>query len=111
MNHMVHYDPATTFHALADASRLSIVSRLAEGPTSAAAFVAPLGMSLQAVRKHLAVLEDAGLLSSVKRGRVRLCRIELAPLKQAEAWMASRARLWERRLDALGDILEKDEKP
>src|SRR5258705_12076 len=67
VNHMVHSNTAAVFRALGDPSRLEIVTRLAAGPRSPTELVAPLGMSLQAVRKHLAVLEGAGLVASVKR--------------------------------------------
>jgi len=99
------------FRALGDSSRLEIVSRLAGGPVSPTDLVAPLGMSLQAVRKHLAVLEGAGVVSSIKRGRVRLCRLEPGPLKEAEAWMNTRTQIWQARLAALADIIEEERKP
>jgi DNA-binding transcriptional ArsR family regulator len=108
---MVQSKTVAIFRALGDASRLEIVSRLTSGPRTATELVAPLGMTLQAVRKHLAVLEGAGVVSTQKRGRVRLCRLEPGPLKDAEAWMRSRVKLWERRLDALGAIFEEEETP
>ena len=104
---MVQSNAAAIFHALGDHSRLEIVSRLAEAPATATDFVAPLGMTLQAVRKHLAVLEGAGVVSTEKRGRVRLVRLEAGTLQEAEAWMRDRTKLWNRRLDALGRTLEE----
>lgn len=109
MNQMVQSQTVATFRALGDPSRLEIVSRLAEGPQTATALVSPLGMTLQAVRKHLAVLEGAGVVSTQKRGRIRLCRLEPGPLAEAEAWMRRRAKIWEKRLGALGDIFETEE--
>jgi DNA-binding transcriptional ArsR family regulator len=108
---MVQSNTAAVFRALGDASRLEIVTRLASQPQTATDLVQPLGMTLQAVRKHLAVLEGAGLVTTQKRGRVRLCRLQSEPLKDAEAWMQSRTKLWQARLGALGDLFEKDKKP
>jgi DNA-binding transcriptional ArsR family regulator len=107
---MVQSSAAAVFRALGDSSRLEIVSRLAGGPVSATELVAPLGMTLQAVRKHLAVLEGAGVVSSEKRGRVRLVRLEPGPLKAAEAWMRTRTKLWQDRLDAMGALFEEETK-
>jgi DNA-binding transcriptional ArsR family regulator len=97
------------FHALADPSRRTIVERLSRGSASVSDLAAPLPISLPAVLQHLQVLEDSGLVSSVKVGRVRTCTIEPAALRPAERWIVKRREGWERRLDRLGDyIAEKD---
>lgn len=106
---MVHHASAT-FAALADPVRREIVTRLAAGEAPVTALAAPFDMSLQAVRKHLAVLESAGLVSSRKVGRVRLCALRQAPLKDAAQWIQSRIRLWDSRFDALADVVEKRRK-
>src|SRR5258706_15855267 len=108
---MVHPNPTAVFRALGDPSRLEIVSRLAGGPQTATDMIAPLGMTLQAVRKHLAVLEGAGMVSSVKRGRVRLCRLETGPMQEAEDWMRNRSELWRRRLVAFGASFDEGKRP
>lgn len=105
VNHMVH-DSITTLASLADPVRIGIVARLAEGDATVSALAAPYDISLQAVRKHLALLEAAGLVTSRKTGRVRLCSLQKAPIRKAVSWLGSRARLWEDRLEALADIVE-----
>ena len=105
---MVHYQPRLdeTFRALADPARRAIVARLAEGTQPVTALAAPFAMSLQAVRKHLLILEDAGLVKSEKKGRVRHCRLEAASLKDAAHWLTRRAELWSGRLDTLDQVLK-----
>jgi DNA-binding transcriptional ArsR family regulator len=66
-------------------------------------------MSLPAVMQHLHVLEESGLVSSEKVGRVRTCRVEPAALRPAEEWIARRRANWERRLDRLGDFLAEQD--
>jgi DNA-binding transcriptional ArsR family regulator len=96
------------FHALADASRRSMVERLIQGPASVSELARPLQMSLPAVMQHLQVLEDSALVLSEKIGRVRVCRLEPGGLRQAEDWIALQRRAWEERLDRLGEYLESD---
>jgi len=93
------------FHALADGSRRAMVERLAGGPASVSQLAEPFTMSLAAVVQHLGVLEDAGIVSSEKVGRVRTCRLEPDGLRRAEDWLAAKRTEWERRLDRLGDVL------
>jgi DNA-binding transcriptional ArsR family regulator len=104
---MLKQDPALdrVFHALADASRRSIVHRLSEGSASVSDLAEPLPISLPAVLQHVQVLEDSGLVRTEKVGRVRTCRIEAAALQPAERWIQERRAGWERRLDRLGDYL------
>ncbi len=99
----------TTFQALADPTRRTMVERLAQGPLSVSELAQPLDMSLSAVVQHLAVLEASGLVRSQKVGRVRTCRIEPRVLESAERWISARRASWERRLDALGAYLEETE--
>jgi len=65
-----------------------------------------MAMSLPAVMQHLALLEDSGLVRSVKSGRVRTCRIEPQALTLAEQWINHRRIEWDRHLDRLGEYLE-----
>ena len=81
-------DADRVFHAIADPSRRSMVQRLARGPASVSQLAEPLAMSLAAVVQHLGVLEDAGVVSSEKVGRVRTCRLEPEALRRAEDWLA-----------------------
>jgi DNA-binding transcriptional ArsR family regulator len=96
------------FHALSDPTRRAIIDRLAGGAASVSELAAPLPMSLPAVMLHLKVLEEAGLVASEKKGRVRTCRVEPMMLSQAEGWVAARRRTWERNLDRLGTFLDAD---
>jgi DNA-binding transcriptional ArsR family regulator len=94
------------FHALADPSRRSIVARLTRGPASVSELAAPLAMSLPAVVQHIDVLQTSGLVRSEKVGRVRTCRLETAPMRTVEPWIAQHRAVWQRLFDRLGDILE-----
>lgn len=94
-----------TFHALADPSRRSIVVRLSRGPASVSELARPLAMSLPAVVQHLDVLQKSGLVRSEKIGRVRTCRLEPAPMRSIEQWIAQHRVTWENRLDRLSDVL------
>jgi DNA-binding transcriptional ArsR family regulator len=64
-------------------------------------------MSLPAAMLHLKVLEQSGLVTSEKVGRVRTCRIDPKMLSQAETWVAERRQMWERNLDRLGAFLDQ----
>ena len=67
----------------------------------------PFDMSLPAVSKHLRVLEKAGLLSQGKDGRVRRCRMEAGPMKEAADWIGLYRRFWEEQLDSLAGYIER----
>jgi DNA-binding transcriptional ArsR family regulator len=95
-----------TFHALADSSRRSIVVRLSEGPASVSSLAEPLDMTLSAVVQHLEVLQKSGIVRSEKVGRVRMCRLEPAPMREIEQWIAQHRQVWEGRFDRLGDVLK-----
>jgi len=94
-----------TFHALADPSRRAIIVRLSRGPASVSELAEPLAMSLPAVVQHIDVLHKSGLVRSEKVGRVRTCRLEPAPMRSVEQWIAEHRATWETRLDRLGDVL------
>ena len=93
------------FQALADPTRRAIVERLSAHPSSVSDLARPFSMSLPAVMQHLAMLERAGLVSSEKIGRSRICRIEPKALSLAEQWIHARRTEWEERLDRLDDYL------
>lgn len=107
---MLNYQLDKTFAALADPARRAMVDRLAAGPATVSELAKPLPMSLPAVLLHLKVLEDCGLVTSQKLGRVRTCRIAPQMLSQVEQWVAQRRQMWERNLDRLGAYLD-DTKP
>lgn len=114
LKNMVNYEARLdrAFRALGDPTRLAILERLARGPATVSELAAPLAMSLPAVHQHLQVLDRAGLMTWEKKGRVRWCRFEPRCLAMAEHWITRHRRLWERRLDALGEHLavEKPER-
>jgi DNA-binding transcriptional ArsR family regulator len=102
VNHMVQHDTLDRIYsALADATRRDILTRLGEGPATIGELAAPHGMSLTGMKKHVQVLEDAGLVSTEKVGRSRRCRLGEERLDDAMAWISFYQRLWERRLDGL----------
>jgi DNA-binding transcriptional ArsR family regulator len=102
------------FRALSDPTRRAIVERLSLGATSVSDLAEPFAMSLPAIHQHLQLLEGADLITTAKEGRVRTCRLNARALRLAEDWIARRRAMWERRLDSLGDHLQRQkqgEKP
>ncbi|WP_433359405.1 ArsR/SmtB family transcription factor [Streptosporangium sp. CA-115845] len=90
-----------TFAALADTTRRQILIRLGQGPASIGELAEPFGMSLTGMKKHVHVLENAGLVTTEKVGRSRQCRLGTERLEDAMSWIRFYQRLWERRLDGL----------
>jgi DNA-binding transcriptional ArsR family regulator len=99
---MVHHDVLDrVFASLADPTRRAILVRLGEGPATIGELAEPTGMSLTGMKKHVHVLEDAGLVVTQKVGRARQCRLGAAPLDEAMAWISFYQRLWALRLAGL----------
>ncbi len=92
---------SATFSALADPTRRSILARLAEGEATVNELAAPFPMSLPSVSRHLKVLESAGLVSKGRSAQWRPCRLEVAQLRTADAWMAPYRRFFESSFDRL----------
>ncbi len=88
----------TTFAALADPTRRAILSRLARGEATVSELAAPFPISIQAVSKHLRVLEDAGLIERSRAAQLRPSRLRSRPLEQAANWLEA---LWEESFDHL----------
>ncbi|MCY1140126.1 metalloregulator ArsR/SmtB family transcription factor [Actinoplanes sp. Pm04-4] len=102
VNHVVQQEGLDrVFASLADATRRGILVRLGEGPASIGELAEPTGMTLTGMKKHVQVLEDAGLVVTEKVGRSRQCRLAPAPLDDAMEWISFYQRLWARRLDGL----------
>jgi DNA-binding transcriptional ArsR family regulator len=97
-----------TFAALADPTRRRVLETLGRGPASIGELAEPAGMSLTGMKKHVAVLEEAGLVRTEKVGRVR--RVELGPagLDDVQAWVAAHRAALAARLDRFGAMLERD---
>jgi DNA-binding transcriptional ArsR family regulator len=95
------------FAALADPTRRAILARLAEGEATVNQLAAPFPISLQAVSKHLKVLERAGLISRGRDGQWRPCRLESGPLREVSLWVEQYRRHWEERFEHLDGYLRK----
>ncbi len=89
------------FGAVADATRRSILDRLRAGAMTVTELAEPYAMSLNAVSKHLKMLERAGLIQREIRGRVHSCRLDGARLEEAMNWMSYYSGFWSERMDAL----------
>ena len=96
---------SSIFSALSDPTRRDVVRRLTEGPASVSVLAEPYEMALPSFVQHLQVLEESGLISTSKSGRVRTCRIVTQQLREAEAWIARQREIWEGRLDRLEEHL------
>ncbi len=82
------------------------MKRLSTGDSSVTALAEPFDVSLPAISKQLRVLERAGLLVQQKDGRIRRCKLEAQPMKEAVDWIAQYRRFWEDKLDSLASYLE-----
>jgi DNA-binding transcriptional ArsR family regulator len=103
---------STTFAALADPTRRSILARLSEGEATVNELAEPFPITLQAVSKHLKVLERAGLIARGRSAQLRPSRLQGDALKQAADWLAGYRGFWEGSLDRLGDhLLEMQKGP
>jgi DNA-binding transcriptional ArsR family regulator len=96
---------STTFAALADPTRRSILARLAEGEATVNELAEPFPITLQAVSKHLKVLERAGLISRGRTAQLRPSRLQGDALKEAADWLSGYRRFWEGTFDRLGEHL------
>jgi DNA-binding transcriptional ArsR family regulator len=96
-----------TFAALADPTRRAILQRLVEGEASVNELADQFPITVQAVSKHLQVLERAGLVSRGRTAQLRPSRLEAAPLAEAVAWLATYRRFWEVRFDRLDERLQE----
>jgi DNA-binding transcriptional ArsR family regulator len=95
------------FQALADPTRRAVVERLTRGPASMSELARPFGMALPSFAQHLDRLEDCGIVTSAKAGRVRTYRLAPKPLKEATRWLESQRAQWETRLDQLDAVLDE----
>jgi DNA-binding transcriptional ArsR family regulator len=95
------------FFALADSTRREVISSLAkEGPATVTELAARLPVTRQAVAKHLAALDEAGLVSFEQQGRRRRYRLTPGPLTEAVSWMAEVGAEWDERLESLRKLLQ-----
>lgn len=103
VSNMAKHEPdlSSLFHALSDPTRRAILTRLAAGPAPVTELANPTGLRLPTVMRHLAVLEEAGLIETAKDGRVRTCAIVPAALLPVQGWLDAQRAIWEARLDRL----------
>ena len=101
-------DLPAIFAALSDPTRLAVVEQLVNGPASVSQLSQPFDMAGPTFLKHLKVLGDAGVVTSEKKGRVRMVSLAPQTLDWVEAWVRQHRRQWESRLDSLGTFLDED---
>ncbi|WP_344696191.1 metalloregulator ArsR/SmtB family transcription factor [Sphingomonas rosea] len=107
---MVHYEsPALdrSFAALSDATRRGVIAELARREASISDLAGRFGMTLTGMKKHVAVLEGAGLVATQKVGRVRTCRLGARGLDHEAQWLADMAALFEARFARLDTVLDE----
>ncbi len=106
---MVQYQEQldSAFAALADPTRRGILEHLGRGSASISELAEPFEMSLTGLKKHVRVLEEAGLVATQKVGRTRLCSLGPRRLDDAREWIDVYRQLLEDRLDRLGELLEQ----
>ncbi len=106
---MVQYSPIldSTFGALADASRRAIVERLGRGAATISELAELLDITLTGTKKHVQVLEAAGLVTTDKVGRTRYCRLGPRRLEDEIAWLENYRQHLDQRLDRLGELIER----
>jgi len=109
VNHMVQYRQSrldASFAALSDATRRGILERLGRADASITDLAEKFEMTLTGMKKHVSVLEQAGLVSTEKVGRVRTCKLGLRRLDEEAAWIERHRQLWDARFDELDKIID-----
>lgn len=107
---MVHYLEAQldlSFAALSDATRRGVLEQLGRADASITDLAEKFRMTLTGMKKHVSVLEQAGLVTTEKVGRVRTCRLGLRRLEEEAMWIKQHRQLWEARFDALDQVVEE----
>jgi DNA-binding transcriptional ArsR family regulator len=96
-----------SFAAIADATRRGVLEQLARADASITELADRFQMTLTGMKKHVGVLEQAGLVTTEKVGRVRTCRLGACKLEEEAAWIARYHHLWAARFDALDKVVEE----
>ena len=107
---MVQYSDSVldaSFAALSDATRRGVLEQLGRGDASITDLAGTFRMTLTGMRKHIGVLEQAGLVTTRKVGRVRTCGLGPRRLEAETAWIEQARRLWESRFDELERVVEE----
>jgi len=103
----VQADLDAAFAALADSTRRGVLEQLGRSEASITQLANRFDMTLTGMKKHVGVLEDAGLVTTEKVGRVRSCRIGTGRLEDVAAWIERYQELWDGRFSALDDVVEE----
>jgi DNA-binding transcriptional ArsR family regulator len=110
LNHMVQYDQTSfsaSFAALADVTRRGVLEQLGRADASITDLAAKFQMTLTGMKKHVGILEQAGLVSTEKVGRVRTCKLGPRRLEEESAWIERYRQLWDARFDELDKVIEE----
>jgi DNA-binding transcriptional ArsR family regulator len=110
LNHMVQYyrpDFDMSFAALSDATRRGVLEQLGRADASITDLAEKFRMTLTGMKKHVGVLEQAGLVTTEKIGRVRTCRLGLRRLDDEAAWIERYRQFWDARFDELDTVIEE----
>lgn len=110
LNHMVQYSRTrfdASFAALSDATRRGVLEQLWRADASITDLADKFHMTLTGMKKHVGVLEQAGLVTTAKIGRVRTCRLGLRRLDEEAAWIERYRQLWDVRFDELDKVVEE----
>lgn len=110
LNHMVQYCQTqfdASFSALSDATRRGVLEQLGRADASITELAQKFQMTLTGMKKHIGVLEQAGLVTTEKVGRVRTCRLGRCRLEEEAAWLEKYRQLWEARFDELDMVVEE----
>ena len=110
LNHMVQYvadDLDVAFAALADGTRRGVLEQLGRAASSITDLAEQFEMTLTGMRKHVGVLEGAGLVTTEKIGRVRYCRIGARRLDEVAAWTDQYHQVWDERFQELDKVVEE----
>ena len=110
LNRMVQYMTArldASFAALSDATRRGVLEQLGRADASITDLADRFNMTLTGMKKHVVVLEQAGLVITQKVGRVRTCRLGLRVLEEETAWLERYRQLWDSRFDELDKVVEE----
>lgn len=111
LNRMVHHSHLdASFSALSDATRRGVLERLGREDASITDLAAQFRMTLTGMKKHVGILEQAGLVTTEKVGRVRTCRLGPGRLEAEAAWLEQYRQLWESRFDGLQAVVSELER-
>lgn len=100
----------SVFVAISDPTRRAILDRLTHGPTRVTDVAAPFSMSLNAVSKHVKVLERAGLVRRARQGREHVLTLDAAPLREVVRYCSQFERYWNERLDRLETFFRQEKR-